>query len=182
MEIIVSECKTREAMPLTKKAKRRVGRRKRRTQVEVRQTTLEDLSEVWHLGEKIFTPTSLQFTYRTWNIDELISFLRTDPELCLVAANARSKKIIGFALGTILKRPFSPWTYGYFVWAGVQKRFQRSGVGRRLYRELEKRFKDKGSRIVMVDVESNNPAGIRFIKKLGFKEAQTYIWYSKNLG
>jgi len=29
--------------------------------------------------------------------------------------------------------------------------------------------------------ESNNLARIRFIKKLGFKEAQSYIWYSKKL-
>jgi ribosomal protein S18 acetylase RimI-like enzyme len=46
---------------------------------------------------------------------------------------------------------------------------------------LEKRFKDKGARIAIVDVESNNQAGIRFIEKLGFKQSQTYIWYSKSL-
>ena len=143
--------------------------------------TLEDLSEVWHLGERIFTPSSLQFTYRTWNIDELLSLFNDDPELCLVAEDTRSNKIVGFAMGMIMKRPFSPWTYSYFVWAGVKKMKQRGGVGRRLYRELEKRFKDKGARIAIVDVESSNPAGTRFIKKLGFKEAQTYIWYSKNL-
>lgn len=169
-------------MPTTKKVKKRSRRRKKKKlQVEIRQMALEDLSEVWHLGEKIFTPSSLQFTYRTWNVDELLSLFNSDPELCLVADDISSKKIVGFALGTILKRPFSPWTYGYFLWAGVKKMRQRGGVGRRLYRELEKRFKEKGVRIVIVDVESNNPAGIRFIKKLGFKEAQTYIWYSKNL-
>lgn len=143
--------------------------------------TLEDLSEVWHLGEKIFTPSSLQFAYRTWNVDEILSLFQGDQELCLVAEDARSKKIVGFAMGMIMKRPFSPWTYGYFVWAGVRKMKQKGGIGRRLYKELEKRFKDKGARIAIVDVESNNQAGIRFIKKLGFKEAQTYTWYSKNL-
>jgi len=143
--------------------------------------TVEDLSEVWHLGEKVFSPANFQFTYRTWNVDELLSLFHSDPELCIVAENIQSNKIVGFAIGTILKRPFSPWTYGYFVWAGVQKMKQRSGVGRRLYRELEKRFKDKNARIVMVDVEGNNLPGIRFIKKLGFKEAQTYIWFSKNI-
>ncbi|MDH7478108.1 MAG: N-acetyltransferase [Candidatus Bathyarchaeota archaeon] len=162
-----------------RKTKKRV--QKRKAQIEIRQMTLEDLSEVWHLGEKIFTPSSLQFTYRTWNINELLSYFYSDQELCLVAENTNSKKIVGFALGTILKRPFSPWTYGYFVWAGVQKMKQRSGVGRRLYKELEKRFKDKGARIVIVDVESTNQVGIHFIKKLGFKEAQSYIWYSKNI-
>jgi len=167
---------------LTKKVKRWARHvKKRKIQIEIRQMVLEDLSKVWHLGEKTFTPSSLQYTYRTWNTDELLSLFNSEPELCLVAEQTKTNKIVGFALGTILKRPFSPWTYGYFVWAGVQKRFQKTGVGRRLYRELEKRFKDKGARIIMVDVESNNPAGIRFIKKLGFKEAQTYTWYSKNL-
>ncbi|MEM3011348.1 MAG: N-acetyltransferase [Candidatus Bathyarchaeia archaeon] len=160
-------------------AKRR--RKKEKKQIEIRQMTLEDLSQVWHLGEKIFTPSSLQFTYRTWNIDELLSFFSSDPELCLVAEDINSKRIVGFALGTILKRPYSPWTYGYFVWAGTQKRLQKRGVGRRLYKELEKRMREKGARIAIVDVESNNQAGINFIKKLGFREGQTYIWYSKNL-
>jgi len=171
-----------EAMPLAKKMNswRRRGLRAK-TEIEIRQMTLEDLSGVWHLGERIFVPSSLQYTYRTWNIDELLSLFNSNPRLCLVGEDASSKRIVGFALGTILKRPFSPWTYGYFVWAGVKKIRQRSGVGRRLYRELEKRFKDEGARIVIVDVESNNPVGRRFIKKLGFKEAQTYIWYSKNL-
>ncbi len=170
-------------MPLARKAKGH-GRRskKRKLQVEVRQMTLEDLSEVWHLGERIFTPSSLQFTYRTWNINELLSLFSSEPELCLVAEDAKSKRIVGFALGIILKRPFSPWTYGYFVWSGIQKIKQRHGVGRRLYKELERRFKNRGARIVIVDVESTNIAGIHFIKRLGFKQAQTYIWYSKNLG
>lgn len=157
-------------------------KKRKKSHVEIRQMILEDLSTVWHLGEKTFTPSSLQYAYRTWNVDELLSLFNSDPGLCLVAEDIKSNKIVGFALGTILKRPFSPWTYGYFIWAGVQKRFQKTGVGRRLYRELEKRFKDKGARIVMVDVESNNQAGMRFIRKLGFKEAQTYIWYSKKLG
>jgi ribosomal protein S18 acetylase RimI-like enzyme len=155
--------------------------RKRKVDFEIRQMSLEDLPEVWHLSEKIFTPDRLQFTYRTWNINELLSLFQEDPELCLVAEETKPKKIVGFVIGTILKRPFSPWTYGYFVWAGVKRMKQRHGVGKRLYRELEKRFRDKGARIAIVDVESNNQAGIRFIEKLGFKESQTYIWYSKLL-
>lgn len=110
------------SISLTKKTKARRKRRKRKKmQVEIRKMILEDLSEVWHLGENIFTPSSLQFTYRTWNIDELLSLFSDDPELCLVAEDTSSKKIVGFALGTILKRPFNPWTYGYFIWAGVKK-------------------------------------------------------------
>ncbi len=163
---------------MTRKARRA---KKKKSEIEVRQMTLEDLPEVWNLSEKIFTPSQLQFTYRTWNINELLSLFQEDPELCLVAEDVNSKKIVGFALGTILKRPFSPWTYGYFVWAAVKKMRQRQGVGKRLYRELEKRFKEKGARIAIVDVEGTNLAGIRFMEKLGFKQSQTYIWFSKLL-
>ncbi|MEM3550740.1 MAG: N-acetyltransferase [Candidatus Bathyarchaeia archaeon] len=154
---------------------------KRKVDFEVRQMAIEDLPEVWNLGENIFTPSSLQFTYRTWNINELLSLFQEDPELCLVAEDANTKRIVGFVMGRILKRPFSPWTYGYFAWACVRKIRQKKGVGKRLYRELEKRFKEKGARIAIVDVEGNNQAGIKFIEKLGFRKSQTYIWYSKNL-
>jgi ribosomal protein S18 acetylase RimI-like enzyme len=50
-----------------------------------------------------------------------------------------------------------------------------------LYNELEKRFKQKGARIAIVDVESKNPAGIRFVEGRGFKQAESYIWFSKNI-
>ena len=60
-----------------------------------------------------------------------------------------SGRVVGFALGAILKKPFNPWTYGCFFWIGVK---------RRLYRELEKRFREKRVRIVMVDMERTNLA------------------------
>ena len=101
--------------------------------------------------------------------------------MCLVAEGVKSNKIAGFALGVILKRPLSPWKYGYFNWVGVQKIRQKSGVGKRLYNELEKRFKQKGARIAIVDVERANHAGVRFVEGLGFKQAESYIWFSKNI-
>ncbi len=155
--------------------------RKKKSRIEVRQMILEDLSEVWHLGQKIFTPSYLPFTYRTWNVDELLSIFNDEPELCLVAEDVKSGKIVGFALGIILKRPQSSWKYGYFNWVGVQKIRQKSGVGKRLYNELEKRFRQKGARIAIVDVENKNPAGVRFVRGLGFKQAESYVWFSKNI-
>lgn len=55
-------------------------------------------------------------------------------------------------MGVVLKRPLSPWKYGYFNWVGVQKIRQKSGVGKRLYNELEKRFKQKRATIAIVDL------------------------------
>ncbi|MCJ7560693.1 GNAT family N-acetyltransferase [Candidatus Bathyarchaeota archaeon] len=169
-------------MSLIRKPKRKAKPvKKKKQEIEIRQMVLEDLSEVWHVGEKIFTPSYLPFTYRTWNVDELLSLFNGDPELCLVAEGVKSNKIVGFALGVILKRPLSPWKYGYFNWVGVKKIRQRSGVGRRLYKELERRFKQKGARIAIVDVENNNHAGVRFVNRLGFKQAESCLWFSKNI-
>jgi len=148
-----------------------------RARVAIRQMVIEDLPEVWHIGEKAFVPSASPYTYQTWNVDELVAYFHDDPELCLVAEDSATQKILGFALGTILKRPYSPWTYGYFVWCGVRKAHQKSGVGHRLYRMLEKRFKDRGARIVIADVEGTNEAAMKFIKKLGFKEAKITSGY-----
>lgn len=68
---------------------------------EVRQMTLEDLPEVWRISERIFTPYSLQFTYRTWNISELLSHFQDDPELCLVAEENRTGE-----LSVLLSEPY----------------------------------------------------------------------------
>lgn len=167
---------------ISKKSENTERRAKRKKgDFEVRQMTLDDLPDVWRISEKIFTPYSLQFTYRTWNIGELLSHFQDEPELCLVAEEAKTGRIVGFVIGAVLKRPYSPWTYGYFAWAGVKKAWQKQGVGERLYKELERRFREKGVRIALVDVESGNHAGIRFIEKLGFKKSQIFIWYSKYL-
>jgi GNAT superfamily N-acetyltransferase len=63
----------------------------------------------------------------------------------------------------------------------MQKIRQKSGVGKMVYNELEKRFKHRGVRIAIVDVENNNPVGVRFVEGLGFKEAESYVWFSKNI-
>jgi ribosomal protein S18 acetylase RimI-like enzyme len=149
--------------------------------LEIRSMTIDDFPKVWHIGERIFSSRISPYTYRTWTIDELVTFYHNDPELCLVAENIDTGRIVGFILGTILKRPYSPWTYGYVVWAGVRRSYQKRGVGVRLYKELEKRFVDKGVRIAIADAESTNKSGIKFLESLGFKQAETYFWFSKSL-
>ena len=87
-------------MSLIRKPKRKAKPvKKKKREIEVRQMVLEDPSEVWHVGEKIFTPSYLPFTYRTWNVDELLSLFNGDPELCLVAEGVKSQDC-GFCFGS----------------------------------------------------------------------------------
>ncbi len=63
-------------MSLIRKPKRKAKPvKKKKREIEVRQMVLEDLSEVWHVGEKIFTPSYLPFTYRLGTLMNCCPFL-----------------------------------------------------------------------------------------------------------
>ena len=59
--------------------------KKKRINIEVRQVEIDDLADVFHLGEKIFTAREVPNLYRTWDEYEVISLFQSDPEFCLVA-------------------------------------------------------------------------------------------------
>ena len=53
--------------------------------VVVREMTIDDLSEVFHIGEEVFTAEFSPSLYRTWDEYEITTLFNTDSELCLVA-------------------------------------------------------------------------------------------------
>jgi ribosomal protein S18 acetylase RimI-like enzyme len=95
--------------------------------LRIREMTIDDLSEVFHIGEEVFTAEYSQSMYRTWDEYEITTLFNTDNELCLVAE--LGEKILGFALGTTVSKHNSPWKYGYLVWLGVRKDIQKGGRG-----------------------------------------------------
>jgi ribosomal protein S18 acetylase RimI-like enzyme len=70
--------------------------------VKIRPMEIDDLSKVFHLGEKLFEAEKLPNLYRTWDEFEVVELFHGDPEFCLVAEI--NKRIIGFALGTTIKK------------------------------------------------------------------------------
>ena len=95
--------------------------------LRIREMTIDDFSAVFHIGEEVFTAESFQSLYRTWDEYEITTFFNSDSELCLVAE--AMGKILGFVLGTTVKKHNSPWKYGYLVWLGVRRDIQQGGVG-----------------------------------------------------
>ena len=64
----------------------------------------------------------------------------------------------------------------------LSKKSGRKTALARDYTRVRKTVQTKrGARIAIVDVENNNPAGIRFVQGLDFKQAESYIWFSKNI-
>lgn len=145
----------------------------------IREMTIDDLAEVFHIGEEVFTAEYSQSLYRTWDEYEITTLFNTDNELCLVAE--AGDKILGFALGTTVKKHNSAWKYGYLIWLGVRRDIQKGQVGSRLFREIKRRMKEQGVRMVIIDTSADNLPAIRFFEKQGFGHIQEHVYMTLNM-
>ena len=145
----------------------------------IREMTIDDFAEVFHLGEQLFTSDYSPSMYRTWDEYEITTLFNSDSELCLVAEHDES--IVGFALGTTVEKNNSAWKYGYLVWIGVRPGIQKKGVGDALFNEIRKRMIEQGVRMIIIDTDADNEAGIRFFEKHGFDNVQKHVYMTLNL-
>ena len=147
--------------------------------LRIREMLIDDFPEVFHIGEKVFTAEYSQSLYRTWDEYEVTTLFNSDSELCLVAE--AGGQILGFALGTTVKKHNSPWKYGYLVWLGVRTGIQKSGVGNGLFNEIKRRMREQGVRMIIIDTSADNQPAIRFFQKQGFDDVQEHVYMSLNL-
>jgi len=147
--------------------------------LRIREMTIDDFSTVFHLGEKLFTSDYSPSMYRTWDEYEITTLFNSDGELCLVAE--LDEELLGFALGTTVEKANSAWKYGYLVWIGVRPGLQKGGVGEKLFLEIKRRMIDQGVRMMIIDTDADNEAGIRFFKKQGFDNIQEHVYMTLNL-
>lgn len=147
--------------------------------LRIREMTIDDLSDVFHIGEEIFTSDFSPSLYRTWDEYEITTLFNSDSELCLVAEIGET--IVGFALGTTVEKHHSAWKYGYLVWLGVRRGLQQGGVGERLFREIRRRMREQGVRIIIIDTDAENAPALRFFQKMGFGNVHNHVYMTLNL-
>lgn len=148
-------------------------------QLSIREMTIDDLAAVFHLGERLFTSDFSPSMYRTWDEYEITTLFNSDTELCLVAE--LNGEIVGFALGTTVDKQHSSWKYGYLVWIGVRPGLQKCGAGHKLFNEIKQRMVEQGVRMLVIDTDAENEAGIGFFKKQGFNNIQKHVYMTLNL-
>ena len=68
--------------------------KKKRSDLIIRQMEIDDLADVFHLGEKLFTASEVPNLYRTWDEYEVVNLFQSDPEFCLVAES--EEEIMGY--------------------------------------------------------------------------------------
>lgn len=148
-------------------------------QLIIRVMTIDDLASVFHLGEQLFTSEYSSSMYRTWDEYEITTLFNSDSELCIVAE--LHDQVIGFALGTTVEKQNSAWKYGYLVWIGTRPGMQKCGAGKKLFDEIRERMIEQGVRMIIIDTDADNQAGINFFKKQGFGNIQQHVYMTLNL-
>ena len=154
---------------------------KHRLEVTIREMEIDDLSAVYHLGEKLFTSDEFPILYRTWDPYEVTDYFSTDPEYCLVA-ETEDDRIVGFVLANMIEKEGTAWKkYGYFTWIGVDESFQRTNLGQRLYNKIEDTFQKQGARMGMADTDAENQGALLFLNAMGFSARAQHVWLAKTL-
>jgi ribosomal protein S18 acetylase RimI-like enzyme len=153
--------------------------KKKRSNLVIREMEIDDIADVFHLGEKIFTAREVPNLYRTWDEYEVVSLFQSDPEFCIVAES--DEQIVGFLLGTTIEKSHSAWKYGHLVWLGIEPEFQRQGVAVKLFKHFQELMLDSGVRMLLTDTEADNLPALHFFRKMGFGHPQQHIYLTLNL-
>ena len=153
--------------------------KKKKSSVVIRQMEIDDLAEVFHLGEKIFTAREVPNLYRTWDEYEVVNLFQSDPEFCLVAES--DDQLVGFILGSTIEKTHSAWKYGHLIWLGTEPDFQRQGVAVKLFGYFQNLMLESGVRMLLTDTEADNLAALHFFRKMGFGQPQQHIYLTLNI-
>jgi ribosomal protein S18 acetylase RimI-like enzyme len=154
---------------------------KHKIEVAIRAMEIDDVSAVYHLGEKLFTSDEFPILYRTWDPYEVTEYFTTESEYCLVA-ETEDDCIVGFVLANMVEKEGTAWKkYGYLTWIGVDEGFQRTNLGQRLYNKIEDTFQKKGARMVMADTDAENVGALAFLNAMGLSARAQHVWLAKTL-
>jgi len=151
----------------------------KKNSIEVREMQLEDLPGVYALGEAVFTADKWPSLYRTWDEYEPVGLFNSDGEFCLVAE--RDDRLAGFALGSLIDKRNSSWSYGYLTWLAVDPELKRSGIASKLIDAITDAFIRAGARMMIVDTDARNKPAIKLFRKHNFLREDLHVYLSKNL-
>ncbi len=148
--------------------------------LRIRIAMIDDLPGIFHLGEKVFTPQHVSNLYRTWTEHTVVSLFHSEPETQLVAISGR-RRVVGFALGSVIEKQRSAWTYGHLLWLGVDPEFATQGLGSQLFDRFRRLMEKQEVRILMIDTQADNHKAIRFFERKGFSNPIDHVYMTLNL-
>ncbi|QHI68978.1 GNAT family N-acetyltransferase [Tichowtungia aerotolerans] len=149
-------------------------------EINVRIATIDDLSAIFHLGERVFTSQGFSNLYRTWDEYEVTHLFNSETEHVLVA-ETDDETVVGFAMGTVIDKARSAWSYGHLLWLGVEPKCARQGIAGQLFDRFREIMDAEGVRMLMVDTQADNDPAIRFFTQKGFENPTEHVYLTLNL-
>ena len=125
----------------------------------------EEVVELWKESGTILRPGD--------DLEGIKLKLQRDPELFIVAENDR--QILGVVLGAWDGRR------GWINHLAVRSGQRRSGIGKALVRELERRLAKKGALKVNAQIYKTNEQSLAFFKALDYEVHSDLIMIGRNL-
>lgn len=145
----------------------------------IRPAEIDDLGQVFHLGERLFTSQDFSNLYRTWDEWEVTGQFNLEPDNFLVAE--ADGRVIGFAIGSVIDKARSAWSYGHLLWLGVDAAFARSGIASKLFDRFAEIMLEQGVRMLMVDTQADNEPALGFFRDKGFSNPIEHVYLTLNL-
>jgi ribosomal protein S18 acetylase RimI-like enzyme len=90
-------------------------------------------------------------------------------------------RLAGFALGSLIDKRKSAWSYGYLTWLAVDPELKRLGVATQLMDAITDAYIRAGARMMIVDTDAENTTAISFFHRHGFRNEDRHVYLSKNL-
>jgi ribosomal protein S18 acetylase RimI-like enzyme len=149
------------------------------SEIVIQTATIDDLAAIFHLGERVFTPQEVSNLYRTWDEYEVTHLFNSEAEYVLVAK--RDDLVVGFAMGTVIEKARSAWSYGHLLWLGVDPDFARCKVGSQLFDRFREIMETAGIKMLMIDTQLDNKPAVRFFKRKGFTNPTDHVYMTLNL-
>jgi ribosomal protein S18 acetylase RimI-like enzyme len=145
--------------------------------MKIQKATIKNLKEIQELCQKLVKKEHKEYD-KFLNLDwtfgkqgtEYFKGVLTKKDSCVFIAII-DNKIVGYLVGRIIKGeryrilPKIADLDSMFI----MKKYQRLGVGSKLYNSLVKWCKSKKVKMIKVEASAQNEQGIRFYKKNGFK-------------
>lgn len=147
--------------------------------IKIRTATIDDLSAIFHLGERLFTSQAFSNLYRTWDEYEVTHLFNTEPEYMLVADV--EDRVVGFLLGSVIEKHNTAWNYGHLVWLGIEPEMARQGIAGRLFEQFRNLVQEAGVRMLLVDTQADNDQALRFFESKGFTNPIDHVYLTLNL-
>ncbi|MBI9015706.1 MAG: GNAT family N-acetyltransferase [Phycisphaerae bacterium] len=155
------------------------NKNKNDVEVEIRTATIDDLADIFHLGEIVFTSQEVSNLYRTWDEYEVTHLYNSEAEYMLVAIV--DDVLVGFALGTTIEKNRSAWNYGHLLWLGGDPDYGRLGVASQLFERFKELMVEANVRMLLVDTQADNDGAIRFFHKKGFTNPVDHVYMTMKL-